>query len=137
MAKRKTKHPFLSPKYIERLQQLRRVVVAVPTNLFNISIEAEKTACGTAGCAYGHAGLDPWFRRRGLKTSIIATSYGGRYGSVEPSGTYDIHAFFGADDVSSRLFDSLEELFYATPEGGTKAKTLKKIDKLLAGKYLV
>lgn len=45
-----------------------------------------KTDCGTIACAAGHAGLDPWFRRRGFKLAF------NRFGD---SVIDDVDKFFG------------------------------------------
>lgn len=56
---------------IARLKRLRNVILPrVPRGHFNMNVWAYKNKCGTTACALGWAGLDPSFRRAGLKTSI-------------------------------------------------------------------
>lgn len=122
------KHPFLPEKYVERLKQLRRVVAAVPRRRFDLNIIARKSGCGTVGCAFGHAGLDPWFRRRGLCTTPDLLC-----GNTSFRGKLDPVRFFTPPKCGPEYAESLQVLFYS--DGG-KVRTLNRIDRLLAGKYL-
>lgn len=58
---------------IERWENVLRVLQALTPheceNHWNMSVWARETDCGTVACAAGHCGLDPWFRRRGLRTN--------------------------------------------------------------------
>lgn len=61
-------------RMIERWEQLIRVLRELPAHEkkkhFNMGVWITKTKCGTVACAAGWAGLDPWFRRRGLKVQL-------------------------------------------------------------------
>jgi hypothetical protein len=45
---------------------------------FDMANLAEKTPCGTAACAAGHSGFDPWFRRRGYAVDFTRTEFDAR-----------------------------------------------------------
>lgn len=72
--------------HLKRLERLIEIVKAVPKYSFNMNFFCElpgskyvsqsdtlaiqlKKGCGTVGCALGWAGLDPSFRKAGLKTN--------------------------------------------------------------------
>lgn len=59
-------------RMIERWEQLIRVLRELPAHEkryhFDMGTWIMETECGTVACAAGWAGLDPWFRRRGLAT---------------------------------------------------------------------
>lgn len=59
---------------VERWEQLKRVLKALTPHErrkhFDMGTWGYKTACGTVACAAGHAGMDPWFRRRGLRLKV-------------------------------------------------------------------
>jgi hypothetical protein len=55
---------------IERLENLLRVLRNLTPHQrrkhWDMNTWGYNTECGTVACAAGHAGLDPWFRRRGF-----------------------------------------------------------------------
>lgn len=59
---------------IERWENVLRVLQGLSAHQrrkhWDMSNIAYATPCGTICCAVGYCGLDPWFRRRGLKTEI-------------------------------------------------------------------
>lgn len=56
---------MMEAKYIERLEQVVRVLKELPKEKrFDLKNWMQ---CGTSGCAVGWAASDPWFTRRGLK----------------------------------------------------------------------
>ena len=65
-------------KYLVRYANLYTMMKSMPQdNRFNIDsfgVPAE-TECGTAACIAGHAGLHPWFRRRGFALYPTITTY--------------------------------------------------------------
>ena len=81
----------MDAKYIERLEQVVRVLVELPPEKkFRLN---SWMICDTTACAGGWAGMDPWFRRRGFKTKKHRNVY-----SVECQGLYSVDAckvFFG------------------------------------------
>lgn len=60
---------------LARFQNAERVLVNLPkhqrTKHWNMAHWGIVTDCGTVCCAAGHCGLDPWFRKRGLKLKPI------------------------------------------------------------------
>jgi len=55
---------------VERLMQGVRVVEELPQDgKHRFDLANYINECGTVGCFVGWSGLDPWFRRRGLRTS--------------------------------------------------------------------
>ena len=65
-------------KYLIRYANLYTMMASMPQdNRFDINsfgVPAE-TECGTAACLAGHAGLHPWFRRRGFALYPADTTY--------------------------------------------------------------
>lgn len=63
---------------LARWENAERVLVKLPkherTRHWNMGHWGIKTDCGTVCCAAGHCGLDPWFRKRGLKLKPILFS---------------------------------------------------------------
>ena len=63
----------MEAKYIERLEQVVRVLVELPPEKkFDLTLWMK---CGTTGCAIGWAASDPWFKRRGLKLSSYMPNF--------------------------------------------------------------
>lgn len=60
---------------LDRWLNAERVLVKLPkhvrTKHWNMGHWGIVTDCGTVCCAAGHCGLDPWFRKRGLKLKPI------------------------------------------------------------------
>lgn len=102
---------------IERLEQLRRVVLAAPDNeLFDMKHITKLKNCGTAHCAFGWALVDTWFQKN---TNITISDF----------------------NDSPRIFDlfwrDVNSLFlpYMAPWEGSIAKALviANIDRLIRG----
>ena len=75
---------------------------------FDMSNWGQKTACGTVACAAGFCGLDPWFRRRGLKLNVEIGSL-----NCDP----DTFFIYGGKTI-----------FYTS---GTHGQVLKRIKRLI------
>jgi hypothetical protein len=79
---------------IERWENVLRVLRSMTPHQrkkhFNMSTWAEKTDCGTIGCAAGLCSFDPWFRRRGFKGVFID------HGSFRFANLVSPGDFFGA-----------------------------------------
>lgn len=62
-------------EYIERWEQARRVLENLTPHEREKHWDMRKwcslTDCGTAACAAGHCGLDPWFRERGFQLNFF------------------------------------------------------------------
>lgn len=60
---------------LDRWLNAERVLVKLPkhvrTEHWNMGHWGIVTECGTVCCAAGHCGLDPWFRKRGLKLKPV------------------------------------------------------------------
>lgn len=129
---------------IERLQNLKRVVKSIPDKAFDLRsvfvIPCAKDPdevlakighvplghCGAVGCAFGWAGLDPWFQKRGAKTDVLNDHTLFRIGQKHVSET----EWFGLTEEDTNM------LFF--PGNGQKSiskkSTLRRID-LLIQKY--
>jgi hypothetical protein len=96
---------------IERWTNVLRVLTKMTRHArekhFDMSNWAEKTDCGTVGCAAGHCAMDPWFRRRGFKGEFRPYQYTDlpgfywRFTGIEPE------EFFGSDG-HHRIFVNTE-----------------------------
>ena len=67
-------------KYLVRYANLYTMMASMPQDRrFSINSfgEPAETECGTAACLAGHAGLHPWFRRRGFTLHPAITAYTG------------------------------------------------------------
>lgn len=64
------------PQKIERWENAERVLTSMTPHErrkhWNMSVWGIATECGTVHCAAGKCGLDPWFRRRGLKLKPVS-----------------------------------------------------------------
>lgn len=71
---------------LERLERVRAILkrsvkakrgIRIGNHRVDISmgIWCHRNACGTEACLLGTCGLDPWFRRRGLKTELDRDGY--------------------------------------------------------------
>lgn len=87
-------------KYIERFENLIRVMNGLSEHErikhFNMRTWGTETECGTACCAAGFCGLDPWFNEQGFK--LVKCNIDKGY--LEPvfgknSSWNAIEAFFG------------------------------------------
>lgn len=86
---------------------------------FDMGTWGEKTECGTVACAAGHCGLDPWFRKNGLKLNFTrldkiwedeATEWEADFEvPINVFGASDIdvvEAFFGAHGTTHIFYDT-------------------------------
>lgn len=71
---------------MERLQHLITVLAAVPASDLDMCSWFEEPwqieSCGTAGCAFGYAALDPVFNKQGLgrfQNTVVYAQAGRRY----------------------------------------------------------
>lgn len=104
--------------HIERLEQLRRVVLAAPDNeLFDMNVVEGYGDCGPPHCALGWAMVDSWFKEN---CPISATDY------------FDTN--LGIFDLNIDDFDSLFDAPVWDMQGG-RAKTLviANIDRIIRG----
>ena len=132
---------------LERFKNLRRVMAkqqrahtrkkACKLNGVSRKFNMAHWDCGTASCAIGSAGWDPWFRRRGLKSVVGAESEDrtdGGNGAVVYGMTEDFEAgcaFFGITRAESEfLFDP--DQYELKPWNITPKKVIERIDKLAA-----
>jgi hypothetical protein len=119
--------------YLNRYRQLRRVISSLPEHEANEHIVMQnwiqKTACGTARCAAGWAGIDPWFKKQGfrlLETGWPDLVFLPRDKSKPSKYTWDaIYWFFG--DRSSTGHDALGALSNKHPVFGGLAYEDKKV----------
>lgn len=115
---------------IERLQQLRRVVLAAPDNeLFDMARVFDRKPCGTAHCAYGWAKEDQWFRDN---TDIAA---------VDGLG-YTKHRYDDSPGIFDLSGDEASDLFDPPMTGKMVGSTAKRmvvenIDRIIAGQPTV
>ena len=116
----------------ERLQELRRVVAAVPDELlymFEVRMELD---CGTAYCAAGWAGQDPYFVERGFKLGHSNVRYTSLESSIDVFGFDALKEFFGLSDKNTeKLFGTGMKAYR---RGAKKEHVLANIDRLLTGK---
>lgn len=87
----------------------------------------ERTECGTVCCAAGRCGLDPWFRKRGLKLDFVLKSYDVqkdddseetvKLWTMADGFAYNVGTFFG---------DGSEDIFY-NDNSRSVNKVLKEI----------
>jgi hypothetical protein len=103
---------------IERWENAKRVLVQMPrherTHHWDMMNWGYTTECGTIACAAGHCGLDPWFRRRGLKLlpkvtndAFIGTGEFEGFSNDGPisSGGLAVAAFFGPSGARNIFFN--------------------------------
>lgn len=95
-----SKHKQLE-RAVTRLRQLQRVLSLVPDEEFSIRY----WGCGTSKCLAGHAGSDPWFRRRGFvygetkkfSNKLGYVTIGGRVAKPQ-----NLARFFGIEEQEAR-----------------------------------
>lgn len=120
MMKVKTWDDCSLDEQIERMEQMLRVLGGLNKHErrkhFNMGTWGEKTPCGTVACAAGHAGLDPWFRRRGFRLDFKRhRKRRDEWGELrEAYWSYDFpnagpNAFFGTE-VFEGIFVNNEEV---------------------------
>lgn len=84
---------------------------------FDMGTWGEKTDCGTVACAAGHCGLDPWFRKQGLKydfEQLTPDPYLVEAGKDEPAwdgnwafdGHLEVEDFFGEVGTKNIFYDT-------------------------------
>lgn len=75
---------------IQRWKELDKMLCALTPHErkhhFDMGVWGVKTECGTIGCAAGLAGLNPWFRRRGLQMNFthVGDSYNDSFIRLQP-----------------------------------------------------
>lgn len=93
-------------QYITRWEQCERVMKSLTPHErrkhFDMTSFGYKTDCGTVACAAGYCGLDPWFRKRGLRMDFVETLDKGYF---EPPD--NIEEFFGEDGSNGIFFDTV------------------------------
>lgn len=111
----------------------------IPKELFNMDIW---NVCQTAGCAIGHAAIDPWFKRRGLSLGPTDDSIGNYglpnswlerfFGKVLYSPTYDsnigffaVAEFFGIEYFEAELMFNNTN-YKSNPQAKTVAKRIRR-----------
>ena len=95
--------------------------------------------CGTTACAVGYAGLDPWFRARGLKTD----NYGGisyhrriqHEGLDISGGWHGVIQFFECTGTEARVLFDPDYYSEETTNGGTLNDVIARIEQVLAGTF--
>lgn len=117
-----------------RLLHLRRVVEAAPEKKFRMARFSTLMECGTAYCAAGWAGIDPWFKKRGLR--LVNTRWGGpeifykRRPAENENALSNLETFFGLSrDQACNLFGGKLRGYESVP----KQEVLANIDRLLHG----
>ena len=88
MAKKKTRLEVVIERWENAVRVLQALTPHERRKHFDMSQWGEKTDCGTIGCAAGHCGLDPWFRKRGFKLHFDKGSYAGEM-SIDPMEFFD------------------------------------------------
>jgi hypothetical protein len=63
-------------KTIERLEQAKRVMLAVKPELFSMNAWTGLNECGTTHCVGGWLRLDPWFQENTTILDIFSHDYG-------------------------------------------------------------
>lgn len=143
----------VTPKHrLNALTNLLRVLEAIPPNAFDLAVVltvrgnekkwagvAEKYRkvpigeCGAKGCAFGWAGADDWFRRRGIRSDFVRLK-DDRGSYLAPTNSMKIKgndaspwAWFGI------THDESIDLFYAE-DHDTYRDTKRKV-RLLIKKY--
>ncbi len=108
----------MEKKYIERLEQVVRVLEELPREKkFDLRMFM---TCGTTACACGWAGTDPWFRRRGFKTEKRQYGYNVLYREFDGMGA--VRKFFGLDlGTSHHLF------LYESGKDGSKRAVIRRL----------
>jgi hypothetical protein len=119
----------------ERLEQLRRVVLAAPADRFHMRTWCEKSPCGTAYCAAGWAAIDPWFQDNTEIGEVLDVNYDGMIFTHCFNVTYKLSRIFDiSSDDSDRLFGAWLSPDYSDPHGVTREDVVENIDRILAGK---
>lgn len=94
---------------IERWENVLRVLRALTPHQrrkhWDMETFGVKTPCGTVACAAGHCGLDPWFRRRGFKTTATRERGQAHFGSGLDFREGQIEAFFGTRGARDIFFN--------------------------------
>jgi hypothetical protein len=119
---------------VERLKQLRRVLIEVPEDRLHMTYWSHRAECGTAHCLGGWAAVDPWFQQNTPIHEVFA---------VFPNGTVAPASEYGTFGQLAELFDLGEEqankLFGSNlsiaddPHCVGKNEVLDNIDRLIAG----
>lgn len=108
----------------ERLLKLAELLENLPEGRPKFSLE-NWYHCGTAACAVGHAAIDPWFRRRGLKLIKIGRWHEPAYRDDE--GWSAVAAFFGIYIIDAEFLFSAES--YDRGDRRSVARRIRKFVK--------
>jgi hypothetical protein len=118
----------------ERLEQLRRVVLAAPPERFHMRTWCEKALCGTAYCAAGWAAVDPWFRENTDIERIFRVGHDGMVYAEIFTPTDGLAKIFDISSADSRnLFGGDLNPTYSDPHGVSQKDVVANIDRILAG----
>lgn len=103
---------------------------------FDMGQWAEKTDCGTVGCAAGQCAMDPWFQRRGF--GVIFEKRSNRDGSdpfymwewtgLDPQlffGSDLYHGVFTCNDLIVKFAKSSQDLVVRTPRDSRRRVVAK------------
>lgn len=82
--------------------------------------------CGTRACAAGHAALDPWFRRRGLKLVKLNDPRATHEPSYEGKTGFDALALFFDLDA-----EAADEIFMTHDVGNSRRDVARRIRRLI------
>ncbi len=121
---------------IERLKELRRVVLAAPEHQFHMRTWCEKADCGTARCAAGWAAVDPWFQENTEILEIFAVDEAKFVTPVTDFSCFSaIGKLFGIEyRQSCHVFGSDPcGLGMSDPHSVSKDQVVANIDALIAG----
>ena len=102
---------------IERWENVERVLKALTPyqrrREWDMQNWGVKSQCRTIACAAGHCGMDPWFRRRGMKLNPYKVTKGETLKEVAEVGgmgdfgnMMDPEPFLGEDGCNRIFFDS-------------------------------
>lgn len=116
--------PKGTEQLLQRWEQVLRVLKGMSRHTrekhFRMAFWGKQTPCGTVGCAAGHCGLDPWFRRRGFKLQLELDPYSGRVESTSDFDS-DVIDFFG--------WDGARRVFFRT--GSSHKSVVKYVEKYI------
>lgn len=116
---------------IGRLKHLRHVVENVPDKLFSIDTITSSTSCGTIGCMFGHAAMDPAFNALGLSLDGASVVYKGeRFGGDYYAPARDTFGISHTHVIAT--FSTFRKGCEPHGDAFTKAHGIARIDRLIA-----
>ncbi len=119
---------------VQRLQQLRRVVLEAPEDRWDMRTFYRKTECGTAHCMGGWCAIDPWFRENTEVREIFAVGKDEQIHFLKTYPTKKLGEVFGLNWEDSRTLFAVGAPFLANRFLITKAEVVANIDRILSGK---